>query len=256
MSDLVHTERHPDGVTVLTLNRPEKHNALSDLLLDQLSDALLAVRDDADARVLVVTGAGERAFCAGRDMTEGVGRARATGDAPPRTDAFTLLREMSIPTIAAINGYAFGGGALLALMCDLRVAAPSATFRFPGAAYGLAVATGLLAALIGPARAKDLIFSTRVVDAREALMLGLVNEVADGDVKERVRVVAAGIAGQSPGALVASKRLIDRVVRPEELARAEAEENRALRTAEQANRFAVAAQRITGGRPRGAGSDR
>jgi enoyl-CoA hydratase/carnithine racemase len=130
-------------------------------------------------------------------------------------------------------------------MCDLRVATASATFRFPGATYGLAVGTGLLASLIGPSRAKDLIFTTRVVAAHEALTLGLVNQVIEGDVKAAARQIAAGIARNSRGALAASKRLIDRTVRPAQLMLDEAEENRGLRTAEQAQRFQAAADAVT-----------
>src|SRR5438045_4078760 len=109
MGKLVLSEHLEGGVVVLTLNRPEKHNALSDALLDELGDALAAVRDDGGVRVLVVTGAGERAFCAGRDMTEGVSGGRRPATAP-RAGPYDLLRQLECPTIAAINGYAFGGG--------------------------------------------------------------------------------------------------------------------------------------------------
>jgi enoyl-CoA hydratase/carnithine racemase len=241
-SELILIDRTDDGVATLTLNRPEKHNALSDALLDELSDAVVAIQADPSVNVLIVTGAGDRAFCAGRDMTEGLGGRR---DGPPRPSAMAIINQLEIPTIAAVNGFAYGGGALLSLMCDLRVASSSATFRFPGSAYGLAVGTGLLASLIGPARAKDLIFTTRVVDANEALMLGLVNTVVEGDVKAASREIAAGIARNSRGALAASKRLIDHTVQPSQLMEDEADANRALRTAEQAQRFQAAAEAVT-----------
>ena len=244
VNDLVLLERSDDGVAILTLNRPEKHNALSDALMERMAEHLITIQRDEGVRVLVVTGAGERAFCAGRDMTEGVndGRRERTSGRP---GPFSLLLQLEIPTIAAVNGYAFGGGALLALMCDLRVAAQSATIRFPGSAYGLAVGAGLLASVIGPSAAKDLIFTTRVVSAHEALALGLVNYVAEGDAKVTAREIAAGIARNSPAAMAASKRLIDRTVRAELLMQEEAEENRNLRTADQAGRFRAAAEAVT-----------
>src|SRR4051794_4715439 len=126
--DLILVDGPDDGVTVLTLNRPEKHNALSDALMDEMADRLAGVPADEGTRVLVVTGAGERAFCAGRDMTEGIGSGRREGE--PRPSPMGLLLQLEIPTIAAINGFAYGGGALLSLMCDLRVASADATFRF------------------------------------------------------------------------------------------------------------------------------
>ncbi|MGD9934429.1 MAG: enoyl-CoA hydratase/isomerase family protein [Dehalococcoidia bacterium] len=237
-------EKTPEGVAILTLNRPDKHNALSNVLMDEMSDHLLSIRDDPEVRVVVVTGAGEKAFCAGRDMNEGVSDGRASR--VERPSPMTLLVEMDKPTIAAVNGYAFGGGALLSLMCDLRYAAGSATFRFPGAAYGLAVGAGLLAQLIGPSRAKDLIFTTRVVKADEALSLGLVNQVVDIDVKEYALGVAASIAKHSVGALATSKRLIDDTVRPTDLMKLEGAANGALRTDEQSERFKAAASAVTG----------
>src|SRR5262249_46718663 len=151
-----------------------------------------------------ITGAGERAFCAGMDMREGAG---AT-DGPPKPGPFTLILDSSKPVIAAINGYCYGGGTLMAMLCDLRLAAPTATFRFVGASYGLVVGAALLAKLVGPAQAKDLIFSTRVLSASEALTLGLVNRVDEPVVRVAVEA-GQTIAQQSAAALAAAKRLIN-----------------------------------------------
>jgi enoyl-CoA hydratase len=184
MSELVALERER-GVAIVRLQREDKHNAFNRDLAQATMETLEALDSDDDVVCVVLTGAG-RAFCAGADMTEAVaaiddnGRSDGMGAAVVRAAAFRK------PLIGCINGFAYGGGAMLASACDFRIAAESASFRFPGAAYGLVVGGALLPRLIGPAMASELLFSTRVVHADEALRIGFVNRVVpDADLRER-----------------------------------------------------------------------
>ncbi|MFN9194193.1 MAG: enoyl-CoA hydratase/isomerase family protein, partial [Pseudomonadota bacterium] len=173
-----------DGVATLTLHRPEAMNAITQRMKDELGAALDAVATDDAARVLVVTGAGDKAFCAGADLKE-----RAASEPTPaefffRQQAthrlFTRLEQFAKPVIAALNGAAFGGGAEIALCADLRVAAEHARFGLTEVALGVIPAGGgtqRLARLVGPARAKELLFTAARLTATEALALGLVNRV-------------------------------------------------------------------------------
>jgi len=182
-----------DGVGVLTLDRPEKKNALSIALRDQMSDALDALAVDEDLRALVITGAGD-VFSAGFDLgefaqTERADELWASSDRWHRT-----VLEFPLPTVAAVNGSALGGGFDLAVMCTLRVAAQSATFGHPEHAFS-PVVYGPLHDLVGGSVARDLALTGRRIDAAEALHLGVVNRVvARADVLDAARTVAATIA--------------------------------------------------------------
>ena len=247
-SDAVVCERH-GPVALLRLNRPDKRNAINRHLASALVAHLDALAVDDGVRVVVITGAGETAFCAGADMTEALGASQGEGRADGTVDVIVRLVRFPKPVIAAVNGFAYGGGALLAITCDLRVAAHSARFRFPGAAYGLVLGGSQLPRIVGLSRAKDLIFTARVVDAAEALRIGLVDRlVAQADLEEAALELAGQIAENSPEAVRASKKVIDAVLPLEPAARREMETNLTLRASEEhRRRFRDAAERVAKG---------
>jgi enoyl-CoA hydratase len=193
------------GIALLTVDRPEARNALNEDVVNEFRGALgeLAARDG--VRVLIITGAGEKAFVSGADIAEL--RDRTREDALRRINA-SLFREVELfprPTIAAVRGYALGAGCELAIACDLRVAGESARFGQPEVSLGIipgAGATYRLPPLIGAGRARDLIFTGRIVESAEALAIGLVNRVVpDTDVGDVARLLAAEIARQSAAAV-------------------------------------------------------
>lgn len=182
-----------DGVATLTLERADKKNALSIALRDEMSDALDALAIDESLRALVVTGAGD-VFCAGFDLGE-FAQAELAERLWASSDRWhhTIL-QFPLPTVAAINGGAFGGGFDLAVMCTLRVVADTATFAHPEHRFSQVV-YGPLHDLIGGAHARDLALTGRRVDAAEALRLGIANQVVPRtDVVRAAHVAAATIA--------------------------------------------------------------
>ncbi|MBV8091471.1 MAG: enoyl-CoA hydratase/isomerase family protein [Alphaproteobacteria bacterium] len=194
-----------DELALITLHRPEVLNALDTALLRDLCVAVDQVASS-DARALLVTGAGNRAFCAGADVKELVGRslaARREGAALGQS-VFAKLETLPIPSIALINGYAFGGGLELALACTFRIAAPTARLGLPEIKLGLIPGYGgtqRLPRLIGEARALEMILTGRAVMADEAERLGLVNRVVDGDLLEAGKRFAREMTGYSLPAL-------------------------------------------------------
>jgi len=208
---LVHVERRDDGVAVVRLDNG-KVNQLSTALLRQLSSAASLLSEDPPGAV-VVTG-GERIFAAGADITEfgGPDEARVVGAA--FLDALNAMADVPRATIAAVAGYALGGGCELALACDFRFAADTARFGQPEILLGIIPGGGgtqRLARLIGPARAKDLVLTGRQVRADEALAIGLVDRVVHAD--ELLAEASAFAAELAGGAVVAqgmAKRAIDR----------------------------------------------
>ena len=188
-------------------------NALDRPTLEELRDTLAELALDASARVVVLTGAGERAFVAGADIKYmsglGVDEARAWGELGHRSAQ--LLETMPKPTIAAINGFALGGGCELALACDLRYAASTAKLGQPEVNLGIIPGWGgtqRLARVCGLGVAKELVLTGRLVDADEALRVGLVNSVHD-PVAEKAREIAELLASKSPLALAAAKRALN-----------------------------------------------
>jgi enoyl-CoA hydratase/carnithine racemase len=170
-------------VLVLTLDRPARMNALSAATVRALGDVGRGIASDAELRAIVITGAGDKAFCAGADLKE----RREMTDAAVRAELLAYQSELGwldrspLPVIAAINGAALGGGLELALMCDLRVAAPHATFALPETSLGIIPAAGgtqRLPRLIGEARAKELILLGTRLDAPAALSFGLINRIS------------------------------------------------------------------------------
>jgi enoyl-CoA hydratase len=236
-------------VAVVRLNRPEKHHAMNREMSAALEAVMQRLDADPEVRAVVLTGTGERAFCAGHDLTEG-GERSSEAPAEPQerhADGIGAVVACSKPVIAAIKGYAFGGGARLALAADIRLAAPSARIRFVAAAYGTVACTVSLPLLIGPARAKELIYTTRIVEPDEAERIGLINTVVrEGDVVDAAVAMANEIAGSDPAALYWSKKVIDTPVIDE--ARAlEKTANAAISEARRNNkRLKEATQRATG----------
>ena len=169
------------GLALLTLNRPQSLNALSFALIAEISAALDTVAV-CDARALIITGAGDRAFCAGADVKELTGRSLRDQQrgAELGQGTFAKLDRLPIPSIALVNGYAFGGGCELALACTFRLATVNAKFGLPEIKLGLIPGYGgtqRLPRLIGEARAMEMILTGRTVDAEEALRFGLVNRI-------------------------------------------------------------------------------
>ena len=207
----------------MTLKRPEALNALSQSLLEELAEIPELVQQDPEVRAVIFTGEG-KAFAAGADLKEiaaikdpFMGREYALFG----QRVFAEIAALPVPTIAAINGYALGGGLELALACDLRVAAKTAKLGLPEVGLGLIPGFGgtqRLPRLIGRGRALDLIFTGRHVDAEEALFLGLVNRVAE-DALEEAKKLAQKILKNAPIALALAK---ESVVRGEGLDLAEA----------------------------------
>ncbi len=195
MDPLVGRDGPTDGVVTLTLNRPQRKNALSIALRDEMSAHLDALAVDEDVKVVVVTGAGDT-FSAGFDLKEFGSDDAAVRDALwPSSDRFhqTVMR-FPLPTIAAVNGAALAGGFDLAVLCDMRIAARSAVFAHPEHTFG-DVVYGPLHDLVGGAVARDLCFTGRRVDADEALRLGLVSRVVpDDELADTVRAVALEVA--------------------------------------------------------------
>ena len=258
---LVLEERH-GAVLLLTLNRPERHHAINRELGAQLAEAIARAEADEGVRAIVLTGGGDRAFCAGADMVETSGlvasgdgdaqTTRAQPQAEPRAGgagaAIAAVAETPLPVIAAVNGYCYGGGASLAITCDIRLASETATFRLPGVEYGLVVAASTLPRLVGAAKAKEIIFTARRLDAAEALAIGLVNAVyPQSELLPATLAMAETIARQSVAAVRASKRVIDAATLSDAARALEAEANRTLRgSPEQTERFRDATRRVTG----------
>lgn len=201
------------GVTWLIFDRPEKRNALNLQMVDDIRRALDIVARSPASRVVIFSGAGGKAFISGADISELRDRTRM--DALKRINN-TLFREVetySMPTIAAIQGFALGGGCEFAMACDVRVAGKSARFGQPEVSLGILPGAGAnyrLPRLVGIGRAKELILTGRVIDAEEALRIGLVNEVVDDpEVDRRATAVAEEISRQSPLAVRFAKMVIN-----------------------------------------------
>ncbi len=203
-------------VAVLTLNRPEKLNSIGTPTLGLLESELHRLRDESAVRALVITGAG-RAFSAGADLDE-IERCAGPYDfhafVNRTTDVFGLLESFPKPSVAAIHGFAFGGGFELSLACDLRVAEAGARLGLPEMKLGVlpgAGGTQRLPRLAPPAVAKQMILTGEPITAERAHEIGLVNELAEpGTALERALALAGRLAAGAPRALAAGKGLVDR----------------------------------------------
>jgi len=209
--DLVLREARPDGVVVLRLNRPPM-NPLSQALLTAIGDAAADLRADPAVKAVVVLGS-EKALAAGADIKAFGDQAAARAIGATFRRAFDGLAAVPRPVIAAIRGFALGGGMELALACDLRVAADSARMGQPEILLGVTPGAGgtqRLPRLIGPARAKELIWSGRQVKADEALAIGLVDRVVPADETEAAAVAwATELAAGAVAAMGLAKRAVD-----------------------------------------------
>ena len=212
----VRTE-HADGVATVVLDRPAAMNALDEVTKDALRGALEAVAADDDVRAVVLTGAGERAFCVGQDLRE---HAEQLAAGEPLSDTVarhyspvvTLLATMPKPVVAAVNGIAAGAGAGFAFACDFRVVADTAGFNLAFTAIGLSADSGTswsLPRLVGTAKAKELLMLPRTVPAAEALELGLATRVvAAADVRAEALALARRLAAGPTVAYAAVRRAL------------------------------------------------
>jgi enoyl-CoA hydratase len=202
---------------ILTLNRPEALNALNNAVMRELSETLDGI-GASDIRCLIVTGAGKKAFVAGADIAEMRDQSPEEAAASSEKDGAVLdkLENLPMPVIAAVNGYALGGGCELALACDLRIAAENARFGLPEASLGIFPGLGgvqRLMRLTGITKAKELLFTARWFDAREALELGLVNAVVPAEkLMEACLEKAEAISKNAPLAVKAIKMLANRSI--------------------------------------------
>lgn len=206
MPELVLTDTS-DAVATVTLNRPQKRNALSTELRRQLVDALEKAAADPAVAVVVLTGAGT-AFCAGMDRTQ------FGGDADNRTALYETTRmlfdtvaKLPIPMVAAVNGPALGGGFDLACVCDVRLAAPTATFGHPEIGLGIPPSYGALLRALPDQLAREMAFTGRTVGAEEALALGIVREV-QADVLARALALSREMAQHGRPVLEQTKRIV------------------------------------------------
>lgn len=202
-----------EGVGVLTVNRPDAHNAMNADVQAAVRDALDEAEDRDDVHVLIVTGAGEKAFVAGADIHELAAREPLDGLAARMQRLYAHLSSLTTPTVAAVNGYAFGGGCELALACDIRIASENARFALPETGLGILPAAGgtqRLARLVGIGNATEMILTGRRIDAQEALRMGLVTAVTTReDLMDRARETAHTIASRGPVANRLAKTVLE-----------------------------------------------
>ncbi|MGD8277178.1 MAG: enoyl-CoA hydratase-related protein [Gemmatimonadota bacterium] len=204
-----------DGIAIVTVNRPDKLNALNAATIAEIDDAFHRLAADDDAAGIILTGAGSKAFVAGADIAElatmdplGAIRVSRHGQ-----DAFRFIERMRKPVIAAVNGFALGGGLELALACHLRLASAKARFGLPEVKLGIIPGYGgtvRLPRLVGRGRALELILTGEMIDAEEALRIGLVNHVAEPDARaETTRSLLAKILANGPVALALALESVD-----------------------------------------------
>ncbi len=208
MADYEHLrlDRTPDGVALLTLDNPDQRNAMSERMTESWSAAIDEIAADRSARAVVVTGVGS-AFCSGGDTSWIASEPDATVDELrtrmlPFYRAWLSIRRLEVPTIAAVNGHAIGAGLCLALACDIRYAAAGARLGVPFVKLGMhagMAGTYLLPNVVGPAHARDLLLTGRLVEADEALRLGLVSRVIEAEMfLDEVLATASEVAATAP----------------------------------------------------------
>ena len=199
---------------VITINREQALNALNSEVLDDLDKVISGIDTDT-VRAVVLTGAGEKSFVAGADIGEMSTLSKTEGEAFGKkgNDIFRKIETFPIPFIAAVNGFALGGGCEIAMSCDIRIASEGAVFGQPEAGLGITPGFGgtqRLARLVGPGMAKQLIYTARNIKADEALRIGLVNAVYPAEeLMEQAEKLASTIAGNAPIAVRACKKAIN-----------------------------------------------
>lgn len=203
------------SIAVATINRPKALNALNSQVLEDLNELLDLVNADEEIRALVLTGSGEKAFVAGADIAEMSTLTKTEGEAFGKkgNDVFRKLETLPIPTVAAVNGFALGGGCELSMSCDIRICADTAVFGQPETGLGITPGFGgtqRLARLVGPGMAKQLIYTAKNIKADEAYRIGLVNAVYPLDeLLPAAEKLAETIAKNAPIAVRACKQAIN-----------------------------------------------
>lgn len=201
-------------VGIVTINRPKALNALNSQVLDDLNEVIDSVDTDA-VRCLILTGAGEKSFVAGADIGEMSTLTKAEGEAFGKkgNDIFRKLETLPIPVIAAVNGFALGGGCEISMSCDIRICSDNAVFGQPEVGLGITPGFGgtqRLARLVGPGMAKQMIYTARNIKSDEALRIGLVNAVyTQEELMPAAKKMAAGIAKNAPIAVRNCKKAIN-----------------------------------------------
>ena len=215
--NIIYEKDKEKGIVKLTINRPEVRNALNAATRQEIRTAIGEIEKDEDVRVVIITGAGEKAFISGADIT-------AFKDATPimmeesasilGQQLFSDIENLSVPVIAMINGFCLGGGLELAMCCDIRIASENAKFGQPEINIGIfpgAGGTQRLPRLIGWGKAKELIYTGKIIDAAEAEKLGVVDKVVPLErLEEEVEQLAATIASKSPLIIKLVKKAINR----------------------------------------------
>jgi len=210
-----------DGIGLITFNNPEKRNAMSLEMWQGLVSALVELRDDPDVRVVIMAGAGARAFVSGADVSQ-FEKTRHNAEASEEYSRRSagqgaILAEYPKPTIACIRGFCLGGGLQVALLADIRIAGDSSEFGFPAAKLGLAYGysdLNRLVSLVGPSRAKLLMYTGMRIDSAEALRIGVIDRVVpDADLWNATIEIARTISGNAPLAIEAAKITITQVLR-------------------------------------------
>ena len=207
-----------DGIATVTVNRPDKLNALNATVINELAQVVARIAADRAVRGVVLTGAGPKAFVAGADINELAAVDGNTGAdvAAKGQAAFRALEQLNKPVVAAVNGFALGGGCELAMACHIRLAAPNARFGQPEVKLGLIPGYGgtvRLPRLVGRGRALELLLSASVIDADEAARIGLVNRVVPADqLLEAASALLRTILAQGPLAVALCLETVDRVL--------------------------------------------
>ena len=201
-------------VGIVTINRPKALNALNSQVLEEIEAAFKAIDLDA-VRAVILTGAGEKSFVAGADIGEMSTLTKAEGEAFGKkgNDVFRMIETFPIPVIAAVNGFALGGGCEISMSCDIRIGSENAVFGQPEVGLGITPGFGgtqRLARLVGPGMAKQMIYTARNIKADEAFRIGLVNAVyPQEELMAAAKKMAAGIAKNAPIAVRACKKAIN-----------------------------------------------
>lgn len=202
-----------DGIGLLQINRPEARNALNKATVDEAYRALDELRANAAVGVVILTGAGDKAFVGGADIKDLLGRGRKEGLEGINARLFTAIEQFEKPTIAAVNGFALGGGCEIAMACDLRVASEAAKFGLPETGLGIipgAGGTQRLPRLVGLGKAKELVLTGEIITAVEAHRIGLVNQVVPPDqLMAAAREMAKKILSRGPLAVRLAKQALN-----------------------------------------------
>lgn len=220
---------HDNAIVIVTLNRPERLNAINDMMIDELTTAMRELAQDDRLRAVIITSAGEKAFCSGMDLKDrrDISEAALADQRSRMVEMFAAIRHFPRPLLAAVCGYALGGGLEIALNADFIIAAENASFGLPEVTRGIMPGGGgtqLLPQRIGVARARELIYTGEIINAETALRWGLVNHLVPvGETLSKAQAIARQIADNGPIGVRQSKRAIDFIQSVEEGIRFEAE---------------------------------